>query len=260
MHCVKADYPTDWPIARVYVLADLHIGDPQCDYAECCKRIEKIKDDPYGLCILNGDLMNTATKTSVSDIYAETLSPMKQIDAIVKLLSTIKGKIIGATTGNHEERVYRLDGIDIMRIACRELGIEPMYSPEGVLVFLRFGKPLAQGKQADSKQWYSIYSTHGCGGGRTIGGKFNKLLGLKSIVDADVYVQSHVHMPVIFPEDFFRVSASQSTVKQVQKLFISTGGAMDYGGYGQRAMYSPSSKSTPIISLDARTKTATATL
>lgn len=260
MHCIKADYPTDWNEARVYVLADLHIGDPQCDYAECCRRIEQVKNDPYGLCILNGDLLNTATKTSVSDIYGETLSPMKQVDMMVKMLGPVKEKIIGATTGNHEERVYRLDGIDITRFICRELGVEDKYSPDGELIFLRFGKPTMRGKQADSKQWYSIYTTHGCGGGRTIGGAFNKLVALQGVVDADVYIQSHVHKPGVIPGEFIRISASQSTAKQVKKLFISTGGALDYGGYGQRAMYQPSSKSNPVITLQAKEKEATGTV
>jgi hypothetical protein len=184
---------------------------------------------------------------------------MKQIDFLCKFLLPIKDKIIGATTGNHEERVYRLDGIDITRLVCRELCVEDKYSPDGELIFLRFGDVSYRSKHR-GPQWYSIYTTHGCGGGRTPGGAFNKLVALKGVVDADVYIQSHVHKPGVIPEGFFRVSPTQNSVSQVKKLFISTGGAIDYGGYGQRAMYAPSSKANPIINLLANEKIATATV
>jgi predicted phosphodiesterase len=244
----------------LYVLADLHIGDPQSDYAECCKRVDQVKNDERGLCIINGDIMNVALRNSVGDIYGEQLSPMKQLDAMVTLLKPIKDKVIGVTTGNHEARVYHEDGIDMMRLAYRELGIEDKYAPEGVLIFLRFGKPLEHGKQADSKQWYSIYATHGNGGGRKEGSKIIRLAELAAIVDADVYIHSHSHLPIITKEAYFRVSAAQSSAKVVDKLFVNTGAAMDYGGYVQEKTMKPASKATPVITMTARDKLATATL
>lgn len=74
MLAVRADYPTDWPHANVYTLADLHIGDAHCDESEVLARVKAVQDDPYGLCVLNGDLMNTALRNSVSDVYGEVLS------------------------------------------------------------------------------------------------------------------------------------------------------------------------------------------
>lgn len=139
MKSVRADYPTDWTHANVYTLADLHIGDPHSIPAEVTRRVRQAENDPQGLVILNGDLMNTALRNSVSDVYGEMLSPMQQLHELIDLLRPIRDKIIGVTTGNHENRLYRNDGIDIMRLACRELGIEEKYAPEGVLIFLRFG-------------------------------------------------------------------------------------------------------------------------
>ena len=139
MLSVRADFPVDWPHANIYTLADLHIGDAHCDESEVLARVKAAADDPYGLVILNGDLMNTALKTSVSDVYGEILSPMQQISHLVTMLRPIADKIIGVTAGNHENRVYRNDGIDVTRLVCRELGIEEKYAPEGVLIFLRFG-------------------------------------------------------------------------------------------------------------------------
>ena len=112
MKSIRADYPTDWPHANVYTLADLHIGDPHCDESEVLARVKAISDDPYGLAILNGDLMNTALRNSVSDVYGEIMSPMQQIAYLVNLLRPIAGKIIGVTTGNHENRTYRAGALD----------------------------------------------------------------------------------------------------------------------------------------------------
>lgn len=264
MLSVRADYPTEWPHANLYTLADLHIGDERAQTAEIAKRVEQIKDDPYGLCICNGDLLNTALKTSVSDIYSEQLSPMQQMQAAVDLLTPIKDKIIAVTTGNHESRIYRTDGIDIMRLVCRELGIEDKYGPDGVLVFLRFGERAsnAQHKKENRnpRQWYSIYATHGSGGGRKEGAKAIRLADMAAVVDADAYIHSHVHLPMVMKQAFYRVDSSNCCAKRVEKLFVNTAAALEYGGYGQAQEFKPASLSNPVIHLEARTKQARATL
>lgn len=35
MQAIRADYPTDWPHANVYVLADLHLGAPTVTMRRC---------------------------------------------------------------------------------------------------------------------------------------------------------------------------------------------------------------------------------
>lgn len=263
MHSVRVDYPTDWPHANVYTLADLHIGDPHCDMAEVTKRVKQIEEDPYGLVVLNGDLMNTALKTSVSDVYSEVLSPMQQITYLVNLLRPIAGKVIGATAGNHENRVFQNDGLDTMRLVCRELGVEDKYAPEGVLIFLRFGKRNGHAHHADRhpRQWYSIYAMHGSGGGgRKEGGKATRLADMNSIVDADIFIHSHVHLGMIMKERYYRIDNSNCVAKPVDKLFVCTGASLKYGGYGQAKGFKPASQATPVIHLEAKTKHMTATM
>lgn len=264
MKSIRADYPTDWPHANVYTLADLHIGDPHCDESEVLARVKAVADDPYGLAILNGDLMNTALRNSVSDVYGEIMSPMQQISYLVNLLRPIAGKIIGVTTGNHENRTYRADGIDITRLVCRELGIEDKYAPEGVLVFLRFGTRAKHGGHLSDgrnpRQWYSIYATHGSGSGRKEGAKAIRLADMAAIVDADIYVHSHTHLPMIMKQSFFRADSSNCTAKQVSKLFVNTGATLGYGGYGQAQEFKPAAAETAHIRLDAKHKRMSATL
>ena len=253
MKCIKATFPESWETVNIYPLADLHIGDVHCDLKAVYDQIDKIKNDPYGLVILNGDLLNTALRNSVSDVYGDTMKPVDQIVELVTLLTPIKDKIIACTIGNHEARVYRNDGIDIMRLACRELEIEDKYQPEGVLIFLRFGlsddghRPKGEVRH----RLFTIYATHGSGGGRKEGAKAMRLADLASIVDADIYIRSHVHMPLVMRESFYRTNSGNSSVKLVDKLFVNTAATLDYGGYGQQQEYKPASTKTPIIRLHA---------
>jgi antirestriction protein ArdC len=48
------------------------------------------------------------------------------------------------------------------------------------------------------------------------------------------------------------VSRSNSTVELVDKLFVNTAAALDYGGYGDKAGFKPASKSSPVIYLDGK--------
>lgn len=262
MHCVRVDYPSDWLLANVYIIADTHIGDPQADTRLIARRVEQVARDPHGLCILNGDIMNTALRNGVSDVYGEVASPMQQIDEACALLEPIKHKIIGATTGNHESRTYKSDGIDMTRLVCRQLGIEGKYAPEGVLIFLRFGTRNGKSRHRDQNnaQWYSIYATHGSGGGRKEGAKAIRLADMAAIVDADVYIHAHTHLPMVMKQSFYRVSNQQCSVQAVDKLFVNSAATLSYGGYGQAQEYKPASTANPVIHLEARNKIATATL
>lgn len=76
MNCVKIELPESLTQVEIHTLADLHMGDKHCDYNEIHRQVKAIKDNPNAYCILNGDLMNNATKTSISDSYAENLTPM----------------------------------------------------------------------------------------------------------------------------------------------------------------------------------------
>ena len=258
MKAVRIDLSKDLDRVEIHTFADLHLGDKSCDVQLIKQRIEEVKNNPNAYCILNGDIINNATKTSISDCYAEELKPMEQIQLFVGLFEPIKDKILAVTNGNHENRTYVREGVDITALCSRQLGIDERYSKEGILIFLRFGE--------QSKEWheapvcYMIYATHGSGGGRKEGGKAIRLADMASIIDADIYIHSHTHLPMIMKEAFYRTDARHSTFALVDKLFINTSSYLNYGGYGQSLEFKPSSKDTPIIYLDGKHKRFTAKL
>jgi hypothetical protein len=182
---------------------------------------------------------------------------MEQIASFVELFEPIKDKILCITSGNHENRTYNKEGVDITRLCARQLGVEERYSKTGAVLFVRFDKDERSHKTATR---YVIYSTHGSGGGRKEGAKAIRLADMAAIVDADIYIHSHTHLPMILKEGFYRTDICNSTIKKVDKLFVNTSAMLEYGGYGEAFEFRPSSTDTPIIYIDGNKKKQWATL
>lgn len=233
---------------QILPLADLHIGDIHSDGKKILEWIDYIRNTPNCYTILNGDLMDSAIKSSIGDIYGASLHPMEQLGQAVKLFGDIREKILAVTPGNHESRIYKSDGLDLTQIMCNQLGIGERYSSASVLLIVRFGRMAAHNHGREV--CYTIYQVHGSGGGRLEGGKINRLMQLASIVDADIYIHSHTHLPAVVKTAYFRPSLPNNSVMKVDRLFINTSSSLDYGGYGEVQSYKPNSIDTPLIILD----------
>lgn len=255
MQVLKCDLPKTLEELEISLFADEHIGDPSCDLDHLKARIEYVKTHDNVYAILNGDIINNATKTSVSDTYSETLNPQGQIDLATELFMPIKHKILFSNGGNHEARTYKKEGIDPGYVIANNLGLGAKYSPVATLLFIRFGT-----NDRNRKHLYTVYATHGSGGGRKEGAKIIRLCDLAAIVDADVYIHSHTHLPIITKEDFYRVSFSNSSVAPVTKLFVNTSANLNYGGYGETMGCKPASKDRPRVFLNGKVKDAKAML
>ena len=240
---------------EIHMMADQHLGDPACDYRRIREKIDYILNTPNTYCVLGGDLMDAAVKASIGDCYSAALQPMEQLHTCVEIFKPLadEKKILCCVPGNHEERIYRQDGVDMTSLMCSQLNIADRYSPTSALLFIRFGYDKTVGRR-HRPVCYTGYVNHGSGGGRRPGSKINKLSDLAGIVDADFYLHFHTHLPVVFRESYFRVSASNSTVAQVDKLFINGAAALDYGGYGDRQAFKPASKESPVLYLSGTHK------
>ena len=201
--------------------------------------------------------MDNATKTSIGDTYANVFNPMEQLEFTAELFSPIKHKILAITHGNHEARTYRKEGIDLSSILAARLDAIDKYSPTSALLFIRFGKST---KGENRKQCYTVYMLHGSGGGRKEGAKAIRLADMAAIVDTDIYIHSHTHLPMIMKQGFHRIDRSNSAVAMVDKLFVNTASNLKYGGYGEVQEFKPSSRQTPVIYMSGSKKDAIAKL
>lgn len=259
MKAIKVNLSRDLKNLEIITFADLHLGDVHCDVDSIRRDIDYVKENKNVYCILNGDIMNNSTKTSVGDVYSETLTPMQQLERAVALFEPIKDKILAVTTGNHEARTWRTDGIDIMKLLCSQLGINERYASESALIFLRFGEQTkrlfeSNGSGKTRMVSYTIFVTHGSGGGRKEGSKAIRLADMASIVDADIYIHSHTHLPMVMKEAFYRTDIQNSSFAMVDKLFVNTSARLNYGGYGEAFEFKPSSKDNPHIYLNGTKK------
>ncbi len=254
MKTIRAELSDKLQSMELHPLADWHIGDAMSDWKLIQKTIKHIQETPNAYCILGGDLMDTAVAASIGDTYAANLQPMQQLEACAKIFEPIKDKILCIVHGNHENRVYKSDGIDMTAIMAAQLGLADKYSPTTALLFLSFGKnkDYAQSTNHARKICYAVYVTHGSGGGRKEGGKINRLADYATIVDADVYICGHTHLPASFKTGFVRTNYKARTTENVTKLFVNTASALDYGGYGDVQGYKPGSKDNPVIYLSGR--------
>jgi len=227
--------------------------------------IRAVMQDENAYMIIDGDLMNNATKASVSDGHSEKTPPQQQLNKIIQMIEPIKDKILLWAPGNHEYRTYKESGIDVSQMAAMQLGLLDRYCPTGGLLFLRVGeetrgKHESNGSGKVRQVCYTIYVNHGSGGGRKEGAKVIRLADMASIVDADIYIHAHTHMPAILREAFYRTDPRNSTFAQVDKLFVNAGSSLNYGGYGEMYEYKPSSRKSPIIYLSGTKKDCDARL
>lgn len=259
MKVIKIDLPRELSSIELHTFADEHIGDEHCDIKRLMERIEYVKNTPHAYCILNGDLMDNATKTSIGDTYTQVFNPMEQLAKAVELFAPIKDKILCITHGNHENRTYKKEGINLSCLIAEQLGLANKYTPTSAVLFIRMGENTngqreSKGSGKLRQICYTLYVLHGSGGGRKEGAKAIRLADMASIIDCDIYIHSHTHLPMIMKQGFHRIDPRNNTVAFVTKLFVNTAANLTYGGYGEAGEFKPSSQDTPVIYLSGEKK------
>lgn len=250
---IRADLSADHKSIELLVLADYHYADPHSDHDAIRKDIDYVNEHDNVYCLLAGDLLDCALKSSLGDVYTN-MSPMQELKAMVDLLGPIaEKKVLAAVGGNHEARHYKTNGVDMTRLICRELGIEDRYSPDTAFVFLRFGEDQARNGH-HRPVLYTIYLSHGSGGGRKEGGKLQRLADYCQVVDADIYCVGHTHLPASFKTGFARPNPASSSISYCTKLFVNSAAKLQYGGYGDTGGFKPPCLDTPRIILSGEHK------
>lgn len=255
MKIVKCYLSEELESIEIHIFADLHLGDKHCQLQAIKNRINYIKNTQNAYCLLNGDILDMATKSSIGDTYEESLTPMEQIKTAISLFSPIDDKIIGITSGNHCGRAYKMEGIDLMYFLASELKLRDKYDPIANLVFIRFGRVSSGKKESNGsgkirKMCYTIYQTHGSSSGRTIGAKANGLQRMGDVVKADVCVISHTHSPLCFKESYYEVDKKNSAVLKKDMVYVNSGSELEYAGsYAEKMSLRPSSLAQPVVHL-----------
>lgn len=250
MKVVNIELPVNVRGITVLPLADLHIGENACDLGLIKALIEKIKNTENCYTILNGDIVDNALRASIGDVYSQEANPQDQLDRAIDLFEPIKDKILAITNGNHEERTYKDCGIDLMALFSKALNLEDRYANEGVYLFINFNLKDPSERHGARRIVSTIYATHGRGGGRKEGAKAIRLADMASVVDADIYIHSHTHLPMILKNVYYKASPNHKSLIPIERTFVNTASCLDYAKYAEKNEFKPNSKSTPVIIID----------
>jgi len=219
---------------ELIAFGDWHLGHHTCQVDKIKMMIDYVKRTANARVILMGDLMESATKTSVgSGPYAENYHPQQQKEIILELLKPIKDKIYGSHIGNHEMRILNSTSINLTKDIARELGHK--YYGFGAYTKIKLGK-----------QQYVIYSTHGSSGSLLPHTKIKGCLNLGNFIDSDVYLYGHVHA-LDSKALYFEQIKGRQIIKR-KRYFILTGHYLGYkNSYAEMKNMIPSKTGSPKI-------------
>lgn len=232
---------------HIIPLSDIHVGDTHFNENKYLKMIDWIAKTDNVFVTLGGDLINNAILGSVSDIYGEVKTPTQAKRWVTESLKPIQHKILGMVTGNHERRSKKLTDWDISEDIANELNIP--YNADSLYMNIKLGKHNNGGRLN-----YTMYLTHGSGGGGTPGGRANAIYKANKIVIADIVCMGHVHNIMAFPDTIFVPDVRHSKLVQMKRLYVVSGSYTEYGGYSDAAMMAPGKTGAPRIYLDGKRK------
>jgi len=235
------------PDLTIYPIADVHLGAAEHMASEWEAFLRQLKGEPNSYITIGGDMMNNATRSSVSDIYAETMRPRDQKTRLIEMLDPIKDRILCGISGNHEMRSVKDADQNPLYDVFVKLDIEDRFRENAAFTVLRLGEAKGNGLQNPT---YTMAVLHGAGGGMYIGSSANRAERFGAIIDGlDVLVLSHVHKPVTFPVSKLRIDPQNNRVSEKQFRVVIAASWLSYGGYAMRKVMTPTAHCLSAIKL-----------
>jgi hypothetical protein len=248
--------------AYILVLSDLHVGDKAFgkeSKAKLLGYIDWVEKHPNARIILNGDLLNTATRGSKTSPFEQDMTLEEQINTVARYLEPVKDRIIGAVMGNHERRILDFAGYDPTTAILTMLGLSvaDLYYKFTGVVKIKVGKRnRGMGKQGTGVS-YTVAFSHTTGGGKLIGSKLNRVDQMRrsTVGNADLYLGSHNHSlstAVVVCNEYNPYS---ETIEQRKQVIVSCGGYLEWNSsYAEAMQLEPMELGSPKVRLDGKRK------
>lgn len=227
----------DNPDIILWLIGDTHIGAREFDENRLKRDIAEIAANDDARVVLLGDIINNATKSSISNVYEERFSPAESKSLAVVYLTPIRDKILAAVGGNHEMRsVKEVDDDPAYDIMCK-LDIENLYRRNAAFVKIQMGDPKKDGLRNPT---YTLFVTHGSGGGSTVGASANKQQRVQTIYEGiDIFIQGHTHKAVNFFPQRMVFDKHNNKILRRTITCVTAPSYLDYGGYAMRGGLQP---------------------
>lgn len=236
---------------RIYFICDVHYGAQEHmdrEWSDFCSNFMK---DPNAYLILGGDLLNNGTKTSVTNVYRETVRPMQAKRDMAAMLKPLKSRILCAVSGNHERRNKDVDD-DPMYDIMAKLDLEDIYRENMAFLKLQIGDVKGNGQRNPT---YMLCVTHGAGGGALSGGVINRNERFSYTVEGmDVLLVGHSHKPMESYPGRIVMDGHNNRVYEKPTIVAVGTSWLRYGGYALRGMLRPSSHVRQTMTLSGKRK------
>lgn len=243
----------DRPDIHIYPVGDVHLGAAEHmahEWQEFCKTILA---DEHGYVVLLGDLINNATRSSVSNIFEETMRPRDQKRLMVEMLRPLKPRILAMVSGNHERRSGKDADDDPSYDIASKLDIEDLYRRDNAFLKIQMGDNRNAG--GDRNPTYILTITHGAAGGRLTGNAVNRAEQFGYILSgSDALILGHSHKPFVTQPSQIIIDPRQNQVYMRPFKVVSCTSWLRYGGYAMQKQLLPSSNAPQIMTLCGRKK------
>jgi predicted MPP superfamily phosphohydrolase len=239
---------------KVYLLplGDLHLG-ASVDMDKFQGYINWAKANKAYIFFM-GDLFDTATLTSPTEVWGQTMNLNNAIKFLRDLLEPVQKQIIGAITGNHEKRLIKYANFDPVASLCDQLNVE--YAKYSAVLRFRIGTHKRTKLNIVSpKIEYVFYAHHSKGGGATIGGKINRAKKLADIFEgADAYLIGHNHGKGMMEDSVAHLIKSgngKASIGFRRIQYVDCGSFLTYDdSYAEEGMLPPSDTGCPRIRMN----------
>lgn len=236
----------------IYPIADVHLG--AAEHMESAWREFRtaIRNEENSYIILCGDLINNATRNSVSNVFDEVMRPREQKQLMTEMLIPLRDRILCAVPGNHEGRSGRdADDDPCYDIMCK-LDLEDLYRENMAFLKIQIGKADGNGTRNPT---YTFAITHGSGGGILTGGAVNRAERFGCAIDgADTLIVGHTHKPFNTYPGKIKIDANNNRVSVKPFHVVNCSSWLEYGGYACRKMLLPSAHVAQKIILSGKSK------
>jgi len=235
-------------------LGDIHF-DAFCDTTRLEKDIQEIKENGYYTALI-GDLFDVGFFNHVRDLEERERTLNDAMRSLKSLLTPIKDRILCVVEGNHDRRISKATGFDILEELTDDLGIP--YARGQAILDLRVGQ---RGyTRRDGKYSYVIALSHGYGGGRTHGAKANKITHwIDTWEGIDLFVLGHVHTPMSIPTAryIFDHRTGKVNVREIRSIILTA--YQERALYSVQGLYPPSARLNYLVHLRGDKKQITIT-
>lgn len=246
------------PDLTIIPVSDVHLGAAEHMEKEWAAFCESVLSRPNVYLILVGDLINNATRNSVSNVFEETLRPREQKKMMTQMLMPLRDRILAGVSGNHERRSLKdADDDPSYDIMCK-LDLENLYRENIAFIKIQMGKPRANGIDNPT---YTIVATHGAGGGIYTGAAVNRNERFGYVIDGmDCLIVGHTHKPFITQPSKIKINPYNNTVSMRPFKVVSSTSWLKYGSYAARSMMLPTSHAVQTITFAGKHKEIVVTM